>query len=227
MYLGTNYNLVEKNSFLNNGLSAGSNPRKVSRTQAPWNPPALQCHKNCNNMIIRKNIFAINNSVLGYYGENMHYYHNTSYKQIRTVYGDGGDYDVRYNNYKNNIFANTESLGRKDDETYVSSWYTYVQPGHIMESNAITHNTFTGDNKNFRYYKNYHLSSLENFEDSVADAYQNNTLAPQFIDADKQNFNLLPNSDLIDGGDWLTIIISSNTKDNNSFIVEKNSWLFL
>ena len=226
LYSETKFNLIEKNYFFDHGLKMLENPQKESRNHEPWNPGAIQCIKGSNYMIIRKNVFDNNGNILAYTGQFMHFYNNTANRQIMTIYGDGGNYDDKFNIYKNNIFSNTTSLNRPNDSKYVYSWHTYVQPGHIMGNNIITHNAFTGDNNRWRYNKNYNFNSLEEFEASTQDAFDNNSYMPLFAETSNRNFMLLAKSRLIDAGTWLTVIKSPTKKSQTSFIVEDAGYFF-
>jgi Right handed beta helix region len=226
LYSETKFNLIEKNYFFDHGLKMNENPQRESRNHEPWNPGAIQCIKGSDYMIIRRNVFDNNGNILSFTGQYMHFYHNTANRQIITIFGDGGNYDDKFNIYKNNIFSNTASLKRLNDGQYVYSWNTYVQPGHIMESNIITHNAFTGDNNRWRYNKNYNFSSLAEFEASTKDAFDNNTYIPFFEESSRRNFNLLPKSSLIDAGTWMTVIKSPTNKSQSTFTVDDAAYFF-
>ena len=226
MYLGTNFNLVEKNSFYDHGLEMAQNPTLESRKHDPWNPGAFQCINGCRNMIVRKNLFNNNGHVLAHNGEYMHFYNNTANRQIITIYSEGGKFDFRYNSYKNNIFSNTISLGWANDREFIFSWLTYVQPGYVMENNIITHNTFTGNNNRWRYNRNYSFSSLAEFEASTQDAFDNNDYMPLFVESSKNNFELTKKSLMIDNGAWLTVIKSPSNKGQSFFIVDDAGYFF-
>ena len=114
MYLGTQYNLIEGNKFYDHGLNATKSPRKGSRNAEPWKPGSIQCIKNANNIIIRKNIFNNNGHVFFSNGKFKYFYNNTSYRQLITVFSDGGLSDFKHNKFINNIFSDTKNLNREN-----------------------------------------------------------------------------------------------------------------
>jgi len=225
MYVGTQYNLVEGNHFLDHGLSVTESPRKGSRYAKPWKPGAIQCIKDTKNIIIRKNIFDNNGHVFFSNGEKKYFYNNTANRQLFTVFSDGGNENFEDNKFINNIFSNTKSLNRLDDEKYVYSWIIYVQPGNIIKNNLITHNVFTGHNARWKY-RNSTFKSFEEFEAQTDDAFENVTYIPNFIDPEKSNFYLLKDSKLIDAGSFLTIITSPTGKAKKSFMVKDARYFF-
>jgi hypothetical protein len=220
MYHGTNRNLVEENSFYDHGFNMIENPRKVSRNHEPWEAGAIQCIKGSNNMIIRKNLFHNNGHVLGGVGQNMHFYSNSADKQIVTVIEGGGSYDFKHNFFKNNVFSNIKSISRPNDQKYVYSWIVYVQKGYAIEDNIITHNVFNGDNDRWRYGRYMLMTSLEEFEAKIKEAFNNMTYIPAYMDSQNLNFNLMPTSKLIDSGTWLTIITSQSGRLKKYFTVK-------
>ena len=226
MYNGAHFNLVEKNRFYDHGLKMKSNPIRVSRNHEPWNPGAFQCFKGCSQIIVRKNIFHNNGNVLAHTGKNMYFYNNTADRQLITVYSEGGNYDFKFNKYKNNIFSNTSSLGWPDDNEYIYSWLTYIQSGYVMEQNTISHNIFTGENTKWRYSNNKTHSYFKGFEGSSKDIYANKTENPSFVSRKEKDFRQTSDSASIDAGTWLTRITSPTGKNQISFTVEDAGYFF-
>lgn len=224
-------NLVENNTFYDQGLNKKHSPMKGTRTGVPYNPPAIQCCNGTNANIFRLNVFDNNGTMLLIHGEHNLFYHNTANSQYRTVVGDGYDYkgygDFKHNKFKNNIFANTQLLGFQTGETesYLYNWCTYTQPGHLQSENVIIHNAFTGTISRWRWQ--YSRDSFEDWEACTSELYDNIwDVDPGFADASNRNFVLQSISQLIDAGAWLTTITSSTANGVSSFTIADAGYFY-
>lgn len=228
LYVYARQNLVEGNVFYDHGLNWQDNPDELERNRDVCNPPAIQCIKASHYQIYRKNICDNNGQVFAHDGLYNYFYHNTANKQIRTVSSGGGNWngygDYKYNKFKNNIFANTHSLGRSDDTLYLSNWHTYVQQGYTASNNVITHNAFSGTSLNWRW--KWPMKSYEDWENSTSQIYRNMLHTPNFTDPANRDFTLQRDSQLIDAGDWLTTITSSTGSGIYSFTVDDTGYFY-
>jgi hypothetical protein len=232
LYHGACQNLVENNTFYDQGLNMTQSPSRGSRTGVAWNPPAVQCAKLSHKNIFRRNTFDNNGTIFATSGKYNVFYHNTANKQYRTTCCDGGDYhgdgDVTHNKWKNNIFANTQLLGFQaaEKDSWVYNWCLYTQPGYLIKNNIVTHNAFTGATTT-RWRWQHSRDSFEGWEDRSSELYDNIwNVDPGFVDANNRDFTLQGNSQVIDAGAWLTTITSSTASGMSSFTVDDAGYFY-
>jgi hypothetical protein len=219
------YTLLENNKFYNVGKDWQSNPVLVSRTHGADNPCNIQFWNGANHIIFRRNVAFNSPSATNAAGQYDYFYNNTFYKQIRGIWAYSNYENVINNVFKNNIFANTESIGRTGDSSLIKAIYLNASSGYAYTPNNISYNTFTGNNDYFRYHLIYdNLKDVETNWSSYS--HNNNTKAPVFTDAANKDFSLTSGSTgQIDKGGWLTTI-SSSTGTVSQFTVLDDHYFY-
>jgi hypothetical protein len=183
--------------------AAPSNPggdfRCKDRNKLRVNHAGLQL--GASNCIIRNNLF-INNGSMSFnsYGTRSsiknRIYSNTFYKNHRGI-NTTSTHDIYGNIIKNNIFH---------DHVQYELYFTVVSG--LSDDNTYAHNSFLS--ANIRYKSS--IGIIATVQDDYPSEWQHNLgVDPKFTDEAKRDLTLLPNSPMIDAGDFLTQTSSSGS----------------
>jgi hypothetical protein len=212
---GANYTLVEKNTILDSGAdcdadSCQQNKCGSERDQSSDRTRHSAIQVGSQNCIIRNNVlsnngrFTLESFEAKKYSVDNSVYHNTFYANYigwRTT--TSGENPLVGNLVKNNIFADQIDINLTFTANLLTSDNHYLSNA-FSGSAPVTYKAATG---------------LSQIQSKYPEWQGNLPYNPSFKNAKARNFNLRSDSKLIDSGDWLTVITSSNGS-GNTFTVE-------
>jgi len=225
VYTGSeNRNLFENNIVKNSGSECADNPDLSeacipgSRFVNTFSHAGLQLGPGHNN-IIRRNLFYNNGSMCfasspSHSTMNNKIYNNTFDQEQKAFLMQNGSIDnseFSKNTWKNNSISRTKTEGMfynvADKVRDIQLW----DNNNFFGNASTSYNGTRANDSGFLNGGMFHVSWPGQFSGNLS-------LDPKFVDWNTRNYNLQPNSPLIDAGAWLTHIVSP-TGTGKSFYV--------
>lgn len=221
-----NRNLFENNIVKNSGSDCVNNP-DLSEACIPgsrfvniFSHGGLQIGPGHNN-IVRKNVFYNNGSMVfastpSHSVENNKIYNNTFDQEQKTFLMQNGSAD--YAEFSKNTWKNNSISRAKIEGMF------YNTSDRVRDIQFWVNNNFFGNaSTSYNGTKRNDLGFLDGGTFHVLWRGQfsgNLSVDPKFLDWDKRNYSLQPNSPLIDAGAWLTHIVSPTGAGKSFYVAE-------